>query len=308
VGRAPWPAADPLVGLLGRSKSLTRGSGRTSASAPHFGCSIPSRSRGKTAGVTSMRLLLLLLLLARPAIAQDERRVTSPNGQLDFRLGLAQPEHGGLSRLAYQVFFRGKLLIDTSYLGLNIHFQEPLLGENVGPTTARVSTESRYRSLLAEFLQNGSLGRRIDVEVRVANDGIAFRYRIPRSSPLEDLLLEDETTEFALVQDGMAYTPGGSGVELSRIGDDARLSLPLVVEQAGVGWVAIAEVGTNSYPAAYLAHSDGTVLITRLTSRPAVPNIVFESHTPLTCPWRVIVVGPDRARLMQSEILKGLSQ
>jgi hypothetical protein len=27
VGRAPWPAADPLAGPLGRTKSRTRGSG-----------------------------------------------------------------------------------------------------------------------------------------------------------------------------------------------------------------------------------------------------------------------------------------
>ena len=36
VGRAPWPAADPLVGLLGRRKSRTRGPARTRASAPHL--------------------------------------------------------------------------------------------------------------------------------------------------------------------------------------------------------------------------------------------------------------------------------
>ena len=35
VGRAPRPAADPLVGLLKRTKSRTRGSGADGASAPH---------------------------------------------------------------------------------------------------------------------------------------------------------------------------------------------------------------------------------------------------------------------------------
>jgi hypothetical protein len=38
VGRAPWPAADPLVGLLGRSKSRTRGSGADEGVRPTFGC------------------------------------------------------------------------------------------------------------------------------------------------------------------------------------------------------------------------------------------------------------------------------
>src|SRR5579859_2150890 len=36
VGRAPWPAADPLVGLLARRKSRTRGSGADEGVHPTF--------------------------------------------------------------------------------------------------------------------------------------------------------------------------------------------------------------------------------------------------------------------------------
>jgi len=53
-------------------------------------------------------------------------------------------------------------------------------------------------------MQNGSLGRRINVEVRAADDGIAFRYVIPRSTPLEELLIErNYGVRFA--QDGKVY-------------------------------------------------------------------------------------------------------
>jgi alpha-glucosidase len=257
----------------------------------------------------AMYLPLLLLFTTRLAIGQDERRVTSPNGELEFRLAVAQTESGGLFRLAYQVFWHRKRLIDTSFLGLSIRFQEPLLGENVGLTQSRVLSDTgRYRSLITEYMQNGSLGRRIDVEVRVANDGIAFRYVIPRSSPLEELLLEDETTEFAFGEGGTAYLADGRGVELGRIEEKARLGLPLVVEQPGVGWVGISEVGTRGYPRAYLARSEGTVLITRLAAQESAPGLVFEGATPLTCPWRVVVVGRDRKRLMEAEILKGLGR
>jgi hypothetical protein len=38
VGRAPGPAADPLVGLLGPSRSRTRGSGADAGVRPTFGC------------------------------------------------------------------------------------------------------------------------------------------------------------------------------------------------------------------------------------------------------------------------------
>jgi hypothetical protein len=38
VGRAPWPAVDPLVDLLERRKGRTRGSGADGGVRPTFGC------------------------------------------------------------------------------------------------------------------------------------------------------------------------------------------------------------------------------------------------------------------------------
>ena len=76
-------------------------------------------------------VVCLLPLLVGAAYAQDERRIVSPDGQLEFRLFTALPEGSVLNCLAYQVLLGGKAILGTSYLGLNIHFQEPLLGENV---------------------------------------------------------------------------------------------------------------------------------------------------------------------------------
>ena len=147
------------------------------------------------------RLLLLCLLpfLLRCALAQDERRVLSPDGSLEFRIMVTQPEPGALSRIGYQVWLRGQPLIRTSFLGLDIHDQEPVLGFNVGLTSSHaVKSGGIYNSLIVEYMQNGSLGRRIDVEVRVWNDGVAFRYLIPNSTPLGKILIEEEFTEFEL--------------------------------------------------------------------------------------------------------------
>jgi hypothetical protein len=239
---------------------------------------------------TDRRGLVLLLLLAASAAAQDERRVLSPNGQLEFRLALAQPESGSLFRLAYQMEYRGKPLIDTSFLGFNIRNQEPLLGENVGLTGSRTGHEKGYNTLVAEYMQNGSLGRRINVEVRAADDGIAFRYVIPRSTPLEEILIEDELTEFDF---GGAMVP-------------ARGTLPLAIEKAGTGWVEIAEAGSEGYPPADLTRVQGSILRTRLAARPDDPHLAYIGATPLTTPWRVVVVGGDREHLRQTEILRML--
>src|SRR5882672_7880917 len=206
------------------------------------------------------RALILFLLLAGPAAGQDERRVSSPNGQLEFRIGVAQPEGGGLFRLAYQILDRGKTLVETSYLGLDILNQEPLLGENLGLTGEARSKEKAFNSLIVEYMQNGSLGRRINVEIRAADDGIAFRYLIPRSTPLEEILISDEVTEFATGE----QTP-------------SRVSLPFVAERRSGGWMAITESKIEGYPPASLEREPSGILLTHLSTP-------FEGKTPLAGP------------------------
>jgi hypothetical protein len=138
----------------------------------------------------------ILLLLASLAFAQDERRVVSPNGQIEFRLFIATQGNSNLPRIAYEVFYRGKPLITTSFLGFDIQDQEPLLGENVGLTSSSTATSAKFNSLIAKYMQNGSLGRLINVEVRAYNEGATFRYLIPPSTPLMEILIAEEATEF----------------------------------------------------------------------------------------------------------------
>ena len=143
--------------------------------------------------------LWTFVLCASLAFAQDERRATSPDGQLEFRLFIATQGNSNLSRIAYEVFWKGKPLVNTSFLGLDIVDQEPLLGENVGLTSSTSATSAKYNSLEAKYMQNGSLGRLIDIEARAYNDGVAFRYVIPPSTPLMEILIAEEATEFRLV-------------------------------------------------------------------------------------------------------------
>lgn len=145
-----------------------------------------------------MRRPLAFVFLTCAAFAQDERRVTSPNGQIEFRLFIATQESNNLSRIAYEVFYRGQPLVKTSFMGLDIEVQEPLLGENVGLTSSSSAKSEKYNSLNARYMQNGSLGRLINVEVRAYNDGVAFRYVIPPSTPLTEILIAEEATEFRL--------------------------------------------------------------------------------------------------------------
>jgi Glycosyl-hydrolase 97 N-terminal len=238
-------------------------------------------------------LLCLLPLLAGVAHAQDERRVVSPDGQLEFRLFTTLPEGDQLNSLAYQVRWHGKLLLDTSLMGLDIHFQEPFLGENVGLSSAKPLHEPAYNGLFADYLQNSTTGRRIQVEVRVYNDGVAFRYVVPKQFPLLDLLIEDEGTEFHFAGD--TELPEHSG-------------LPFLEALGGSGWLGIFEGRVPKFPATSLVRSTARTMMTHLPDTPNDPAVAFVGVTPWTGPWRIIAVGPNRDALANASVVQSLRQ
>ncbi len=202
------------------------------------------------------RALVVLVALTSAHAALDTRTVASPNGQLEFRLFVDEPAAGDLYRIGYQVFDHGKRIMDTAFLGIDIFGQEPLLGENAGliASSTGVDERHRYNWLLARYMQNGTLGRLLNVEVRAYDDGIAFRYVIPPSTPMMPIEIADEDTEFQ-------KAPG----------------------------VHITEMRRGTYPPMQLEPFNGNELITHLTETQSP----YRADAPLICPWRVIVIGKE---------------
>jgi alpha-glucosidase len=265
-----------------------------------------------------LTFVLLVLAAASAVLAEtDTVSLASPDGQLVLRLFVVSPKDSILVRLAYSVTFHGKLLMDTSLLGIAIHDQEVFLGETVGLIDAKRESVGHYNSLIAQYIQNGSLGRRITIEARAYDDGVAFRYYIPRTSTVEDLQIEEELTDFHFAQDGAAYTsvlsdyqsPKGeySRSNLSGIPRSSLLGLPVLVEQPGVGWVAITQAQLDNYPGMYVFHPEGTTMRTTLAPRADDAGVVMRGMTPAETPWRVLMVASDPRKLLGSDIVRNLN-
>jgi alpha-glucosidase len=276
-----------------------------------------------------------MALTAAAALAQSDLiKVSSPNGQIEFRLMVAQPREAyALPRIAYQVYFQGKRLIDTSFLGYEIEDPVPLLGENVGLTASKTESvdetyaipagktkmvRNRYNSALAEYLQNGSLGRRIDIEARAYDDGVAFRYIVPNTTPVPEIRVDNEDTEFNFEKDGQAYplilrnfqtnyADEYSHLTLSSIHPESLIGAPFLVEQSGVAWVAITEANVDNYAGMFLSRVEGAKTIATLAPRPDQPQMVVYSKTPLVSPWRVLMIASDPGRLIESNLAMNLN-
>jgi len=272
------------------------------------------------------RRILSLVLLGLAAVTAvfaetDTVSVASPDGQLVLRLFIVSPKDAILVRLAYSVTFHGKLLMDTSLLGIALHDQEVFLGETVGLVSATPTSVkepgNRYNSLIAQYIQNGSLGRRITIEARAYDDGVAFRYYIPRTSTVEDLQIEEELTDFHFAQDGNAYAAvlpdyrsnkgDYSRIKLSEIKRTSLVALPFLVEQPGVGWAAITEAQLDNYPGMSVFHPEGTTIRTTLTPLANDASFAMHGMTPAETPWRVLMVAPEPRKLLDSEIVRNLN-
>jgi alpha-glucosidase len=248
------------------------------------------------------RCLVAVLLLAGSCCAQDERRVRSPNGEIECRLFIGTQTNSSLSRIAYEVFFRGKPLIDTSFLGMDIQDQEPLLGENVGLTSSSSTASAKYNSLTAKYMQNGSLGRLIDVEARAYNDGVAFRYVIPQSTPLMDILIAEEATEFRFAEklsEGSKFE-GGPEADYNREFANGSPN-PSTMLRAGALSAAISESSVRGYPRMRLVRSTPTTDLTRLDRK-------FEGKTPVTSPWRIISITSSWKTVLHTTIIQDLNR
>jgi hypothetical protein len=66
--------------------------------------------------------------------------------------------------------------------------------------------------------------------------------------------------------------------------------------------------GGKGYPRLYLSHQDGTTLISSLPPLPQDSHLALDTTTPLTSPWRVLVIGESREKVDNSKLLDELRE
>ncbi len=272
--------------------------------------------------MNSMKRRVLLAILCATALwAQDEDQVTvkSPDGRIEFRLFDGPPASYDLAfpHLAYQIDFKGKRLIDTSYVGFAIYDALPL-GHKLAVQHLEREESSRFHEAIVQYLQNGSLGRRMNVEVRVFNEGVAFRYVVPYGAVLETMPIENELTQFVFAKGGTAYplllrgfqtgyAENYTKLPLSGIHPDELIGLPFLVEQPGVGWAAITEAAVENYAGLFLEHQEGQIMRARLAPRVDGSNLSVMIKTPMVTPWRIIMIGERPEKFLESDMVASLN-
>src|ERR1051325_4538198 len=153
----------------------------------------------------------VITTLALPLSAQVS--ASSPDG----RTTVTVETHEG--RLYYSVTRDGRALVMPSMLGFTFKDAPPLRDSLRLTDTTRATHDETWTQPWGEVKQvrehddevavtaaeTVAPNRRFTVRVRAFNDGLGFRYEVPKQPGLDSLVVTDELTEFALADNAKAW-------------------------------------------------------------------------------------------------------
>jgi alpha-glucosidase len=252
---------------------------------------------------------LFLLIVAVPAVAQTVT-VQSPGNVLSVTLSL-----NGEGRAQYRVDRMGKPVIADSQLGF-LFTDQPQMLRNFDIVGQRTSDHDetwttpwgedrtirdRYRELVVDLAEKSSLKRRMSLEVRVYDDGLGIRYRLPARTG-GSWNIAEELTQFRIAQDGKAWW--APAFESNReeylynetpVSGIATAQTPLTMVLADGTHVSIHEAALVDYSGMNVARVEGALLKAVLTPSSAGPKVSRTGE--FTTPWRMITIAPDAPSL-----------
>jgi len=261
--------------------------------------------------------------------ATMEVSVCSPNGEIAF---LAHVD----GKLRYDLSFRGRTLISDSALGFDFRGEQPmasdfeLLGrpsvdeglvEAWKPAVANRHSNIRlvYNRMTLHLREKGGDRRRMDLTVNAYNDGIAFRYTLYGSSKLGARRIVAERTEYRVPETSFAWVGHNAGggfagsqesqFQKKPVKEMGKWCLvPLLVEIDKANYLALTSAALDGYPGYLATWKDGAIA-TSLVPAPeeGEEGVKATFDERFDTPWRVILVGDNPGRFVESEIIHAVN-
>jgi len=281
-------------------------------------------------------LLLSAALLPIPALAQVEPvtrvSVDSPGKVLQVSLQLV---HDG--RPAYRVERFGEPVIALSQLGFSLrngrldqHFE--ILGSSVSsvddtweqPWGEQRYIRNHYNALNVQLVERDGLKRRMDVEFRVYDDGLGFRYSFPEQDAMEEAIIDAELTEFAIAPESDAWwIPAAERKRYEYLYQRTPLNqvplvhTPITLRSRDGVHVSIHEAALVDYAGMWLQRVGGNFLIDQALSDgqrlrvelpPAAEGWKVRRSLPFQTPWRSVQIADSAGGLVESSLILNLNE
>lgn len=264
--------------------------------------------------------LMLVVLTGLCSCQSDINTMSSPDGKITVSFSLRSGEP------VYSVYKNDTLLLDTSQLGIVMRDEafsknlklvsasaDKLVQENFTMLQGK-RTNVQYEANERKFLLENSSGKKMEVQFRVSNDGVAFRYAFADQSQDEKQIL-NEKTSFHFTKNTTAFL---QPMSIAKTGwsqvnpcyeefyqKEIPVSTPSPIPagwvypalfHTGNHWLLITESGLRrNYCGTHLAAEspDGEYFISFPDSLENFPGGGVNPATtlPFETPWRIIAIG-----------------
>lgn len=287
--------------------------------------------------IIAMKLLFasLMVLTGNLLFAQDKPFVAEMgNVRLEFKMDDGTP--------TYSAFYKGKPVIEKSKLGLAVQNSKAFEGnmellsspvqamhdDTWKPVWGEVSSIRNYYSELKVHLKGkGEKGKLLDIVFRVFEDGVGFRYEVPKQPELKYFIVTDELTQFKLTGDHKTFwIPGDydineyqyttsklSEVDAWKTGkssskpDQYAVQTPLMLKTADGLYINIHEAALVNYTSMQLhVDRDNYTLSSNLVPD-ALGNKAY-MRAPCHTPWRTIIVSDKATDILASKMILNLNE
>ncbi|MEH6396666.1 glycoside hydrolase family 97 protein [Pseudoalteromonas sp.] len=270
-----------------------------------------------------MRLPLLLLLGFSSACFAKDATIQSPNGNIKITISDQQ------AMPSYKISFNGKHVIENSSLGFEFKQQAPFAegfkitdvkhaqheSQWQQPWGERETVIDKHNEVAVTFSKAAPHAGTYTVRFRAFDDGVGFRYEVPKQAGFENIEITKELTGFAIAGADKAtawWIParGWNRYEYvyntTPLQDAALVHTPFTFKNADGVHVSIHEAALVDYAGMVLNQRRPGTLQADLT--PWSDGIAVKKHGAFNTPWRTIQIGEKAVDLINSDIILNLNE
>ena len=182
------------------------------------------------------------------------------------------------------------------------------------PVGSNGMIRNHYNESVIEVRENTKGGRKLFLEARVYDDGVAFRFVFPDDFSIDSIFITQEHTSFKFEPKDSAYwAPYNdfayeSLYRYSQVGSAAAASTPMTIRKQNGMWAAIHEAALIDYSEMYLKPipNDSGTFETAL--HPWPDGIACRAKGKYQTPWRCILIEKEAAGLLTSNLIQNLNE
>lgn len=251
---------------------------------------------------------------------QTIRSVSSPDGSIIVTVA----DDNGL--LSYSVSRLGKEVIKPSALGLRFAQQHGLDADLSIVSVTFEKNKDTWEQPWGErrFVENNYQQLRVSVTrektqqtfalvVKAFNDGIGFRYEVPKQKSLNKVAITEELTEFNMDENATAWwIPARKWnryeylYNTTTVNEMEMAHTPVTMKLTNGTHVSLHEAALVNYAGMSIEHRRGPNLVANLA--PRADGALVELKTPFVTPWRTIQISPDAKGLVNSDLILNLNE